>query len=73
MAFEFMQSMKYMVVPFQEVLPESFGTGMYFHKGEPEELAKCPTAKKLLELSEVKSVFLGKDFITVNKTGINPW
>ena len=65
--------MKYMVVPFQEILPESFGTGMYFHKGEPAELLKCPTAKALLELDEVKSVFLGKDFITVNKSGVNPW
>jgi Scaffold protein Nfu/NifU N terminal len=65
--------MKYTVVPNQEILPESFGTGMYFHKGEPVELAKSPVAKALLDVGNVKSVFLGKDFITINKSGSEAW
>jgi Scaffold protein Nfu/NifU N terminal len=65
--------MKYTVVPNQEILPESFGTGMYFHKGEPAELSKSPVAKALLEVGNVKSVFLGKDFITINKSGSEAW
>lgn len=65
--------MKYTVVPNHEILPESFGTGMYFHKGEPTELAKSPVAKALLEVGNVKSVFLGKDFITINKSGSEAW
>jgi Scaffold protein Nfu/NifU N terminal len=65
--------MKYTVSPVQEILPESFGTGMYFHKGEPAELAKCPMAASLLKLNDVQSVFLGRDFITINKSGVGPW
>lgn len=66
-----LQSMKFL--PGIEVLPESFGTGMYFHKGEPLELEKSPLAKLMLATTGVKSIFLGRDFITVTKNSDEVW
>jgi hypothetical protein len=60
-------------LPGQEVLPEDFGTGMYFHKGEPAELDKSPLAKLLLNQEGVKSIFLGRDFVTVTKQNDEVW
>ena len=54
-------SMKFL--PQQEVLPEKFGTGMYYEKNQLKEILKSPLAKKLFAIEGIKSVFFGKDFI----------
>lgn len=59
--------------PGVEVLPEGFGSGMFFHLGAPEEHAKSPLATMLLEEDGIKSVFLGKDFVTVTKQKEDTW
>lgn len=65
------QSLKFL--PGKEVLPESYGTGMYFEKSNSRELLKSPLASKLLKLPGLKSVFFGKDFITVTKDNDYQW
>jgi len=65
------QSMKFL--PGQEILPESFGTGMYFQRGDMGEVEKSPLAKKMLSITGVKSIFLGRDFITVTKNTEEAW
>ncbi|KAJ1442875.1 scaffold protein Nfu/NifU N terminal-domain-containing protein [Ochromonadaceae sp. CCMP2298] len=65
------QSMKFL--PGQEVLPEAYGTGMYFQRGEGKEIQKSPLAKSLFAVSGVKGIFLGRDFITVTKMTDEDW
>ena len=65
------QSMKFL--PGQEVLPEAFGTGMYFQRGDFREIDKSPLAKAILSVTGVKSIFLGKEFITVTKNTDEAW
>lgn len=65
------QSLKFL--PGKEVLPETYGTGMYFEKANSRELLKSPLATKLLKLPGLKSVFFGKDFITVTKDTDYQW
>ena len=60
-------------LPGQEVLPEAFGTGMYFKKGDFQEINKSPLAKAIISVDGVKSIFLGKDFITVTKSVDDVW
>lgn len=65
------QSMKFL--PGQEVLPEEFGTGMYFQRSETREIARSPLAKSLFSVSGVKGLFLGRDFITITKNSSESW
>ena len=65
------QSMKFL--PGQEVLPEAFGTGMYFQRGDFREIDKSPLAKAILTVTGVKSIFLGKEFITITKNTDESW
>ena len=60
-------------LPGQEVLPEAFGTGMYFQRGDFREIDKSPLAKAILSITGVKSIFLGKEFITVTKNTDEAW
>jgi len=65
------QSMKFL--PGEEVLPEAYGTGMYFQKTESKDIARSPLAKSLFQVTGVKGVFLGRDFITVTKRNEEDW
>lgn len=65
------QSMKFL--PGQEVLPEAYGTGMYFQRGDHREVDRSPLAKSILSIAGIKSIFLGKDFITVTKNADEAW
>jgi hypothetical protein len=60
-------------LPGREVLPENFGTGMYFQRNENREINKSPLAKALFSESGVKGVFLGRDFITITKDTETTW
>lgn len=64
-------SMKF--YPGEEVLPESIGTGLFFQAGELKEINKSPLAKLIFAVDGIKSVFLGKDFITVTKASSESW
>ena len=61
-----------------EVLPERFGTGIFI-MGEPanaEErrlLKRSPLAKVIFDLGGFKSIFLGRDFITITKNEDQNW
>ena len=57
----------------KEVLPEKFGTGMYYERNNLKEILKSPLAKKLFEILSVKSVFFGRNFITVTKDVDETW
>eukprot|EP01036_Dinobryon_divergens_P033826 gene33825-43708_t len=66
----------YKFKPGREVLNEEFGTGMYFQAGEKDsyqQIAKSPLAKELFTIEGVKSVFFGKDFITITKASDSSW
>jgi NFU1 iron-sulfur cluster scaffold homolog, mitochondrial len=58
-------SMKF--IPGDEVLPERFGTGMYFQKTDIRDLQKSPLAKLLFTIDGVKSIFFARDVITITK------
>lgn len=60
-------------LPGREVLPESFGTGMFFQRHDHREVSKSPLVKLILAEEGVKSVFLGRDFITVTKEQEENW
>lgn len=61
----------------KEVLPERFGTGMFFQLNDKNNMnsdkAHSPLAKQLFEIKGVKGVFLGRDFITITKSGEEQW
>lgn len=62
--------------PGREVLPEGFGTGMYFQQGHREggsDNVRSPLSLSLFTIRGVKGVFLGKDFITVTKQPDDSW
>eukprot|EP00597_Dinobryon_sp_UTEXLB2267_P004735 CAMPEP_0170074640 /NCGR_PEP_ID=MMETSP0019_2-20121128/11908_1 /TAXON_ID=98059 /ORGANISM="Dinobryon sp., Strain UTEXLB2267" /LENGTH=197 /DNA_ID=CAMNT_0010285073 /DNA_START=154 /DNA_END=747 /DNA_ORIENTATION=+ len=62
--------------PGREVLSEEHGTGMYFQSNGTDsyrEISKSPLAKALFSVSGVKSVFLGRDFITITKQSDESW
>ena len=67
------QSLKFL--PGREVLPESFGTGMQFQASDSKaDLARSPLVKALFGgVKGVKSVFLGRDFLTVTKDSEENW
>lgn len=65
------QSMKFL--PGQEVLPETFGTGMFFSKGDKNDVQFSPLAKSLLSVEGIKGIFLGRDFITITKNPDESW
>lgn len=65
------QSMKF--IPGQEVLPETFGTGMFFNRGDLKETQTSPLAKSLFSVDGIKGIFLGRDFITVTKNPDESW
>jgi len=60
-------------LPGLEVLSPSFGTGMFFQKGEKREWQQSPLASRLFALEGVKNVFLGADFVTVGKDSEEAW
>ena len=64
------QSMKFL--PGREVLPESSGTGMYFQRS-PDTSNKSPLARALFQVSGIKGIFLGRDFVTVTKAEDEAW
>ena len=64
-------SMKFL--PGAEVLPEKFGTGMYYEKNQIKEISKSPLAKLLFQIAGIKSVFFGKDFVSVTKNTEEVW
>lgn len=53
--------------PGQEVLPEAFGTGIYIQASDKTEILRSPLAKSIFDIPSVKSIFFGRDFITVTK------
>ena len=64
-------SMKFL--PQTEVLPEKFGTGMYYEKNQLNEIMKSPLAKQLFAIDGIKSVFFGKDFVSITKNTDEVW
>ncbi|RYH17341.1 hypothetical protein EON65_28765 [archaeon] len=60
-------------LPGKEVLPTTKGTGIYIQRHESKEVAKSPLAKELFKESGVKSLFFGRDFITVTKDEHLQW
>ena len=64
-------SMKFL--PGREVLPENFGTGMYFELKSKEDIKRSPLAKSLFATNGIKSLFFGKDFVTVTKNADEVW
>lgn len=65
--------MKYTVVPYQEILPTSYGTEILFVIDQPARLAKSAVAKEILDIDYLKSVLIGEDLVIVTKSGIQPW
>lgn len=55
------------------VLPERYGTGMHFDRSDKKEINRSPLAKQIFELDFVKSVFLGRNFVTVTKNVDENW
>lgn len=64
-------SMKF--IPGREVLPEQFGTGLYYQKGDQKQFQNSPLAKTLFKINGVKGIFLARDFITVTKQSDESW
>lgn len=60
-------------LPGKDVLPESFGTGMFFQKSEARDIARSPLAKGLFSIEGIKGIFFGRDFITVTKMTESSW
>lgn len=63
------QSMKFL--PGREVLPEASGTGMYFQKSQ--DSGKSPLARVIFQVTGIKGIFLGRDFVTVTKAEDEAW
>lgn len=63
-------SMKFM--PGQEVLPESFGTGLFFEK-KSTDISRSPLAKNIFQITGVKGIFFGRTFITITKESKETW
>lgn len=54
-------------LPGQEILAEKYGTGRNYQRSDNKEISKSPLAKALFQISGVKGVFLGREFITITK------
>lgn len=65
------QSMKFL--PGREVLPENYGTGMHIEAKNGREIARSPLAKAIFKVAGLKSLFFGRDFITVTKESNENW
>jgi len=65
------QSMKF--IPEREVLPESYGTGMHIESKNGRDILRSPLAKSIFKVPGLKSVFFGRDFITVTKESNENW
>ncbi len=65
----------YKFLPGREVLPEVHGTGIHFAITDKKDvLARSPLVKKLFaEVKGIKSVFLGRDFLTITKNNEESW
>lgn len=63
-------SMKFL--PGKEVLPEEYGTGLFFEKNS-KEINRSPLAKEIFKIIGVKGLFFGKTFITVTKDTEQVW
>ena len=59
--------------PGVEVLPEEFGTGMYFQKSDVRDMQRSPFAKSLFQVDGIKGVFFSKDTITITKNTDESW
>lgn len=55
------------------VLHERFGVGIHFDRSNNSSAAASKLAKKLLKSSAVTGVFMGRDFVSVNKTEEASW
>jgi Fe-S cluster biogenesis protein NfuA len=65
----------YKFLPGREVLPEIHGTGIHFSISDKKEiLSRSPLVKKLFaDVKGIKSVFLGRDFLTITKNADESW
>lgn len=59
-------------IPGAEVLPEKYGSGMFFQKGD-RDYQKSPLTTRLFRIEGVTAIFLGRDFITVTKSAGEEW
>ena len=57
----------------KRVLPEELGNGVHFDSHSKKLAAGSPLVTKLLKYKEITGVFLGRDFISVNKTEETSW
>eukprot|EP01041_Mallomonas_annulata_P009369 gene9369-19431_t len=64
-------SMKFL--PGQVILPENFGTGMDFKKGDLREVQRSPLAQIIFKIDGITGVFIGREFITITKTTDSTW
>jgi hypothetical protein len=55
------------------ILDEKFGSGLHFDRVATKNGAESKFVKQLLKTSAVTSVFLGRDFVSVNKTEDASW
>jgi hypothetical protein len=53
------------------VLPETMGTGKHF--SSVEEASGSKLVRRLLKVEQITGVFLGRDFISVNKREQTSW
>jgi len=61
-------------VPGREVLPaDQNETSFYVTRNDKNDIARSPLVKLLFTLEDVKSVYLGSDFVTVTKTSNSNW
>mmetsp|Transcript_3533 Transcript_3533/g.7618 ORF Transcript_3533/g.7618 Transcript_3533/m.7618 type:complete len:276 (-) Transcript_3533:375-1202(-) len=49
------------------------GNGFYCTKQDKEEIARSPLSQKIFDVDGVKSVYLGRDFVTVTKYAEGNW
>jgi NFU1 iron-sulfur cluster scaffold homolog, mitochondrial len=65
----------YKFLPGREVLAEVHGTGIHFSATDKRDvIARSPLVKKLFtDVKGIKSVFLGRDFLTVTKENHETW
>ena len=55
------------------VLPERLGPGLHVDKGDAKKAKSCALARRLLAYPDISSVFLGRDFVSVNKREEASW
>ena len=64
-------SLKFM--PSRPVLTADETTTGFHFTPEDKEYLRSPLAKKLLQIEDISSIFIGKDFVTVSKTKRGAW